>query len=92
MLCAAETLADDTSPTWWLRKNPFRKPWGLQADGDLWEQAWEAVLQRGPAAQRLSKVKGHATAQQVEEGLVQACDKAGNDWADEFANKGAFSA
>ena len=62
----------------------------MQADGDLWEQAWEAVLQRGHAAQTLSKAEGHATAQHVDEGLVRACDKEGNDWADELANKGAF--
>ena len=32
MLKAAETWSHDTSPTWWMRKNPFKKPWGLQAD------------------------------------------------------------
>ena len=37
----------------------------------------------------MSKVKGHATEAQVEEGTVAAEDKEGNDWADEFANKGA---
>lgn len=90
ILKAAETWTNDTSPAWRSRRSPFRKPWGLQADGVLWEQAWEGVLQRGHAAQTLSKVKGHATTQQVDEGLGRACDKEGNDWADEFANKGAF--
>ena len=71
-------------------KNPFRKPWGLQADGDLLEQAWEAVLQSGHAAQTLTKVKGHATEEQVNKGLVRPCDKSGNDWADDFANRGAL--
>ena len=39
-------------------KNPFKKPWGLQTDGDLWQQAWIAVVQRGAANQSLRKVKG----------------------------------
>ena len=32
-------------------RNPFRKPWGLQKDGDLWEQAWKAIVKRGPGNQ-----------------------------------------
>ena len=43
------------------RGNPFGKAWGLQTDGDLWEQAWLAVLKRGAGNQTLRKVKGHAT-------------------------------
>jgi len=39
------------------RGNPFGKPWGLQVDGDLWEQAWKAVLKRGWQNQTLRKVK-----------------------------------
>ena len=39
------------------RGNPFGKPWGLQIDGDLWEQAWKAVLKRGSGNQALRKVK-----------------------------------
>ena len=39
------------------RGNPFGKPWGLQVDGDLWEQAWIAVKQRGTGNQTLRKVK-----------------------------------
>ena len=49
---------------------PFKKPWGLHAEGDLWEIAWEAVLKRGVENQKLRKVKGHAT----EEG--RTCRKA----------------
>ena len=26
---------------------PFKKPWRLQTDGDLWEVAWEAIQTRG---------------------------------------------
>ena len=89
MIELADAWTTDDRPGWWLKKNPFRKPWGLQPDGDLWELAWNAVLQRGPEAQTLSKVKGHATQSQVDEGVVAAEDKEGNDWADDFANRGA---
>ena len=36
-------------------RNPFKKPWGVQRDGDLWAQAWKAVLKRGSANQDLRK-------------------------------------
>ena len=29
------------------QRNPFRRPWGLQKDGGLWEQAWHAIAIRG---------------------------------------------
>ena len=69
--------------------NTFGKPWGLQADGDLWQQAWLAVLARGPGKQALTKVKGHATQAQVEEGAVREADKVGNDWGDSYVERGA---
>ena len=62
----------------------------MQADGDLWELAWQAVLERGPDAQKVSKVKGHATQQHIDEGLATAEQKEGNDWADTYADKGAM--
>lgn len=52
--------------------------------------AWSAVLERGAAAQTLTKVKGRATDQQVEQGVASTEDKEGNDWADDFANRGAM--
>ena len=70
-------------------KNPFRKAWGLQTDGDLWEQAWQAVLKRGSSNQRLRKVKGHATEEDVEKGVATREDKVGNDNSDTLADKGA---
>ena len=39
------------------RAKPFKKAWGLQRDGDLWELAWKAILARGAANQTLRKVK-----------------------------------
>ena len=69
-------------------KNPFRKPWGLQTDGDLWEQAWLAVLKRGPGNQKVRKVKGHATAEDVEKGIATQEERVDNDKSDTNADKG----
>ena len=66
---------------------PFKKPWGLQVDGDLWQQAWEAVLKRGIGNQTLRKVKGHATEQDVAKGLSTQEDRDGNDNSDKLADK-----
>lgn len=73
----------------WPMPRLIRKPWSLQADGDLWELVWKAITRRGTKAQKLAKVKGHATSEDVAEGRVRACDKAGNDWADDLADRGA---
>ena len=54
------------------RGNPCGKRWGLQIDGDLWEQAWKALTRRGSGNQKLRKVKGHATATDVELGRATA--------------------
>jgi len=70
------------------RGNPFGKRWGLQVDGDLWEQAWKALKRRGSGSQKLRKVKGHATATDVELGKATAEDKVGNDTSDKLADKG----
>ena len=53
-------------------------------DGDLWKAFQEAVAAKCPWAVWSTKVKGHATAEQVEAGVVKAADKEGNDKA-EFA-------
>ena len=49
-------------------KNPFGKPWAVQTEGDLWEQAWAAVSKRGAGNQKLRKVKGHATQEDISAG------------------------
>ena len=61
---------------------------GLQIDGDLWEQAWIAVLKRGSGNQALRKVKGHATEEDIANGKSNPKDKKGNDLSDEIADKG----
>ena len=50
---------------------------GVQTDGDLWEQAWLAILKRGAANQTLRKVKGHATQEDIEAGRSTPEDKKG---------------
>ena len=47
MMKSAAKWNQDQSETWWIKRNPFKKPWGLQPDGDLWESVWEAYLARG---------------------------------------------
>ena len=42
-----------------------RRPWGMRPDGDVWGLLHSLMLQRGIAASRVSKVRGHATAAMV---------------------------
>jgi len=70
------------------RGNPFGKASGLQVDGDLWEQAWHAVLRGGSGNQSRRKVKGHATEKDIENGRSNPEDKEGNDFSDKLAGKG----
>ena len=51
---------------------PYKMPWGLQVDGELWKTLWDLVWERGPKTTRVSKVKGHATSKMVAEGKVCA--------------------
>ena len=64
---------------------------GDDENGDLWEVFANIVRRRGPESVTISKVKGHATDEMVEEGRVRLQDKRGNDNADSAADKGATS-
>ena len=64
---------------------------GLQTDGDLWQQAWLAVVQRGSGNQSLRKVKGYATMEDIQQGLSNKEDKEGNDKSDNLADDGVES-
>ena len=46
----------------------MKKQFGLQSDGDLWVEFWRIFEARGAESVRYTKVKGHATMEQVEEG------------------------
>ena len=58
-------------------------------NGDLWGFFAESTLAKGPRAINLTKVKGHAAQEMVDEGRVDEEEKKGNAGADEGANKGA---
>ena len=71
-------------------KKEWAKPWNLESDGDLWEQFYKAVLAKGHQAIKITKVKGHATAEHIKQGISNATDKDGNDKADLAADAGVL--
>jgi hypothetical protein len=52
------------------------------------EATWKAIVSRGPHAQRLKKVKGHASFQDVADGKSTTEDRLGNNEADICATLG----
>ena len=72
------------------RESPWKRPWQLMKDGDLWRSFYQTVASKTPTAVRLTKVKGHATKDMVAEGKVPAAEKEGNDEADGAADKGSI--
>ena len=69
-------------------KQQPKRPFAAQRDGDLWSHFYSALHARGPHSVCFTKVKGHATKQQVEAGEVRMQDKIGNDAADQAAEEG----
>ena len=65
-----------------------RRPWAMRPDGDMWGLLHEMIAQRGPAASRASKVRGHATVAMVREGTVREQDRRGNCAADGAVERG----
>ncbi len=65
-----------------------RRAWSTQKDGDLWQIFWETLEQKGCGAMAITKVKGHATDEMVQQGKVNIEDKLGNDKADTMADDG----
>ena len=80
-------LGGETTPL--HRESPFKKRWFLMKDCDLWRKFAESVKAKKPWAVWLTKVKGHATDEQVAEGTVKEEDKQGNEKADEAADRGS---
>ena len=70
------------------RRNPYRRAWSMQKDGDLWEIAWQAILRRGARSQKIRKVKGHATQQDIDNGISTKGDQEGNKRSDDNADEG----
>ena len=63
----------------------------MRPDGDAW-QAMEAVVeQRGRHSSRGTKVKRHATEEDVRSGAVALADKQGNDIADRMVHRGSMT-
>lgn len=67
---------------------PCGKPWALIDDGDVLRQLYDICTIRGGRSILLTKVKGHATEEDIILGKANIDDKAGNDKADEIANDG----
>ena len=68
------------------RATVVAKPWTLMKDCDLGREFHRVMVQRGCRTVSLTKVKGHATAQDCQEGKATCDDKFGNDKADSAAN------
>ncbi|WP_353239581.1 hypothetical protein, partial [Limnohabitans sp.] len=66
----------------------WSRPWGMRPDGDMWAILERIVVARGRAASRGTKVKGHATATDVLQGVVSAEVQQGNDTADRMVQRG----
>ena len=71
-----------------LKGEKPRKPYNIIPDGDLWDWFARLVQAKGPEAVQLSKVKGHATDEMVNQGKVKKEHKEGNDASDEAADIG----
>ena len=84
----ATARCESRSASWWMWKNPYKRPWALQTDGDLWQQYWGGLMTRGPGTITYTKVKGHASDQHIASGEATQSQKEGNDYADHYAGKG----
>ena len=65
-----------------------RRPWGLQPDGDLWQNFYQCATSKGVEAVRITWVKGHATDDHVAQGITTDTHRKGNDAADKCADFG----
>ena len=72
------------------RKEGWKKKGRTIRNADLWKQLDDLLGARGPASYKLTKVKGHATEEDVARGAVAQADKVGNDEADTLAVAGAL--
>lgn len=82
----------EENPSWTPPKYPLGKAWGLLPDGDMLKTVWQGINTRGSATRKLSKVKGHATAEDIAAGTSTILQRAGNNEADTCANLGVQEA
>ena len=57
-----------TDTDFWPGAGPYKRPWELQKDGDLWRLVWNAILTRGADTVQTTWIKGHATDEWVSQG------------------------
>ena len=69
----------------------YRRRKGDMVNADLWRKLDMLLASRPPGSVELTKVKGHATAEDALQGRVSRFDKFGNDAADELAVLGAIA-
>ena len=60
----------------------------LSRDGDVWEAFENAVKMKTPSAIKITKVKAHATEQDLQDKKISQRDYEGNDKADKNADTG----
>ena len=60
----------------------YRKPWSLREHGDMWQPMQKDYASRGGDSVCVSKVKGHATDQDVINNLIAKLDRQGNHVSD----------
>ena len=70
-----------------IRLSKPQPKWSQVVDGDLWKHFWLAVMSKGPNSVRMTKVKGHASIEDVIRGVSTPIHKHGNDLADSLATK-----
>lgn len=63
------------------------KPWALRSNGDLFQRIEDTLKQRGFESIRLSWIKGHATSQHVDEGLITQWQKDQHEITDKVARE-----
>ena len=59
--------------------------WAQVGDGDLWRHFWQSMIAKGCQSVAMTKVKGHATVEDLQNGVAQPYHKHGNDIADALA-------
>ena len=71
------------STTQYHRPSQRKKPWSLVKNGDLCQSIEEVAIAKGPNTIKASKVKGHATEEMIEAGIVRREDKRGKGKTEE---------
>ena len=70
---------------------PFKAPWPMHNDGDLWVRVWHLIGARGAQAQVFQWVRGHVTDAMIKSGRFSRANKHGNDMSDQSATHGIES-